>query len=98
MRCSWIPNNGAGSRLLWSLWLLNLGAVRRSEAEYKADKSVVRRNRKMPQSSTKVSIPDFNATIGWAFVLPIEEKFTAQSDQEFQIAAVGKSLTGLFSL
>jgi Protein of unknown function (DUF1501) len=45
----------------------------------------------------KVSIPDFNATIGWALGLPIEEKFTAQSGQEFQIAAEGQPLTSLFS-
>jgi hypothetical protein len=45
----------------------------------------------------KVSIPDFNATIGWALGLPIEEKFTAQSGQEFQIAAEGQPLTGLFT-
>ena len=45
----------------------------------------------------RVSIPDLNATIGWALGLPIEEKFTAQSGQEFQIAANEKPLTSLFS-
>jgi uncharacterized protein DUF1501 len=45
----------------------------------------------------KVSIPDLNATIGWALGLPIEEKFTAQSGQKFQIAAEGNPLIGLFS-
>ena len=38
-------------------------------------------------TDSKVSIPDFNATIGWALGLPIDEKFTAPSGQEFLIAA-----------
>lgn len=45
----------------------------------------------------KVSIPDLNATIGWALGLPIAEKFTASSGQQFQIAGDGKPITGLFS-
>ena len=45
----------------------------------------------------KVSIPDLNATIGWALGLPIEEKFTASTGQQFQIAADGKPVTDLFA-
>ena len=45
----------------------------------------------------KVSIPDFNATIGWALGLPLEEKFTASSGEQFQIAADGEPVTGLFA-
>jgi hypothetical protein len=45
----------------------------------------------------KVSIPDLNATIGWALGLPLEEKFTASTGQQFQIAADGKPITVLFA-
>ena len=45
----------------------------------------------------KVSIPDLNATIGWALGLPIDDKFTASSGQQFQIANDGKPITGLFA-
>jgi hypothetical protein len=44
----------------------------------------------------KVSIPDLNATIGWALGLPLDKKFTASSGQEFQIAADGIPVTDLF--
>jgi hypothetical protein len=45
----------------------------------------------------KVSIPDLNATIGWALGLPIDEKFTASTGQQFQIASDGKPIAGLFA-
>ena len=45
----------------------------------------------------KASIPDLNATIGWALGLPIDDKFTASTGQQFQIAADGKPITGLFA-
>lgn len=45
----------------------------------------------------KVSIPDFNATIGWALGLPLDEKFTAASGEQFQIAADGQPVTALFA-
>ena len=45
----------------------------------------------------KVSIPDLNATIGWALGLPIDEKFTASTGQQFQIASDGKPITALFA-
>jgi uncharacterized protein (DUF1501 family) len=45
----------------------------------------------------KVSIPDLNATIGWALGLPIDEKFTAPSGQQFQIANDGRPITDLFA-
>ncbi len=45
----------------------------------------------------KVSIPDLNATIGWALGLPIGDKFTASTGQQFQIAGDGKPITGLFA-
>ena len=45
----------------------------------------------------QVSIPDFNATIGWALGLPLDEKFTASSGEQFQIANDGKPITDLFA-
>jgi hypothetical protein len=45
----------------------------------------------------KVGIPDLNATIGWALGLPIDDKFTAATGQQFRIAADGKPITGLFA-
>ncbi len=44
-----------------------------------------------------VSIPDFNATIGWALGLPIDEEFTAPSGQLFQIADKGQPIIKLFT-
>ena len=45
----------------------------------------------------QVSIPDFNATIGWALGLPIDDEFTASTGEQFQIANDGQPITELFA-
>ncbi|MEX2169169.1 MAG: DUF1501 domain-containing protein [Pirellulales bacterium] len=44
-----------------------------------------------------VSIPDLNATIGWALGLPIDEQIASPSGQLFRIADEGQPLKELFS-
>jgi hypothetical protein len=44
----------------------------------------------------RVSIPDLNATIGWALGLPIDDEFASPFGEKFRIAADGKPIEALF--
>ena len=45
----------------------------------------------------ETSIPDFNATIGYALGLPIEEVVLSPSGRPFRVADKGKPLSGIFA-
>jgi uncharacterized protein (DUF1501 family) len=47
-------------------------------------------------AENKVTIPDFNATIGYALGLPLDQVIYSPSKRPFTVADKGQPLTGLF--
>lgn len=45
----------------------------------------------------EIKIPDFNATIGYALGLPLEEVVLAPNGRPFKLADKGKPVTQLFA-
>ncbi|MCB1062732.1 MAG: DUF1501 domain-containing protein [Verrucomicrobiae bacterium] len=52
--------------------------------------------RGMEVAADKVSVPDFNATIGYALGLPLDQVLYSPSKRPFTVSDKGKPVTGLF--
>ena len=48
-------------------------------------------------TENKVTVPDFNATIGYALGLPLDQVLFSPSKRPFTVADKGKPLTALFA-